>query len=830
MVEDRENGYIASHNLFLEIPDRKFKLEWATTQATALTALESNHYDLCLVDHQLVAANGLVLIHQAITEGCKTPFILLIEQRDLDIEVAAMQTGVADSLVKSQLDAVLLDHSVHYAIERTRTLEALQESESRLEGILGSLKDVVVWSTSWEPRRTIYVSRAVEKIYGRSVSEFFQIPDLWLQVIHPEDQAAARQGFQSLPETDAMDLEYRILRFDGEVRWIHNRGKLVRGLNGAAIRIDGIATDITERKQAQEALRESEERYALAVQGANDGLWDWNLRTHQIYFSPRWKSMLGYEESEIGHDPEAWLSRVHPDDRSTLQQRMNSHLAGETCHFESEYRLLHRDGSYRWFLSRGLAVRDAEGNVSRMAGSQTDITERKRVEEQLLHDALHDGLTNLPNRALFMNRLKHAVESAQRRKDYLFAVLFLDLDRFKVINDSLGHIVGDQLLSLIAQRLQTSVRTIDTVARLSGDEFAILLEDVTGVNDVTYVAERIQAALAQPFALEGHEVFATVSIGIALSDVSHHSAEDLLRDADTAMYRAKALGRSRYELFNPGMHTRVVALLHLENDLRRAVERQEFLLHYQPIISLANQRLIGFEALIRWQHPQRGLVPPAEFIPVAEETGLIIPIGQWVLQEACRQTQIWQTQYPRNPLLMISVNLSGRQFSEPNLIGQIEQVLQETHLPAHCLKLEITESVIMENAESARTMLLQLKALGVNLSIDDFGTGYSSLNYLHRFPLDTLKIDRSFISQIDSDGEQLEIVHTIVTLAWNLGMDVIAEGVETAKQLAQLKALKCEYGQGFFFSKPMDTTAATALLAQEMPGGFQRRMSPQASA
>lgn len=413
-----------------------------------------------------------------------------------------------------------------------------------------------------------------------------------------------------------------------------------------------------------------------------------------------------------------------------------------------------------------------------------------------------------------MERVDHALKLAKRHKDYLFAVLFLDLDRFKVVNDSLGHKIGDQLLIAIARQLEECLRTTDTVARLGGDEFTILLEDINDIKDATRVAERIQQAIHTPFNLSGQEVFTTASIGIALSSTGYDRTEDLLRDADIAMYRAKELGKARHEVFDKVMHAHALELLRLENDLRRALERQEFEVYYQPITSLFTGTLTGFEALLRWRHPERGLVSPLEFIPVAEETGLIIPLGQWVLREACRQLRTWQTQFPMKDPLKISVNLSGKQLKELDLIAQIDQILEETGLDGSHLKLEITESVLMDNADTATKMLLQLRARNIQLSVDDFGTGYSSLSYLHRFPVNTLKIDRSFVSQMNPNDRNSEIVRTIVTLAHSLRMDVIAEGVETPEQLSALKILKCEQGQGYFFSKPLTKEAAGKLLAQ----------------
>lgn len=586
--------------------------------------------------------------------------------------------------------------------------------------------------------------------------------------------------------------------------------KTVIGIIAAAIAVE------EERRWTQEALKESEERYALAVRAANDGLWDWNLITNEIYFSPRCKSMLGYESNEIGNSLEECFKRVHPDDIEQLKAALSAHLEGVTPHFENEHRRLHKDGSYRWILCRGLAVRDVDGKPYRIAGSQTDITDRKQAEEQLRHNAFYDALTQLPNRVLFMDKLSHAIARAKQSDNYLFAVLFLDLDRFKVINDSLGHLVGDQLLIAIARRVETCLRAGDTFARLGGDEFTILLDNIHDVEDAIQVSDRILQELTLPFNLNGHEVFTTASIGIALSTTNYDQPEDLLRDADTTMYRAKAGGKARFEIFDATMRTQAVARLQLETDLQWALKRQEFQLYYQPIVSLHTGRITGFEALVRLCHPVRGMVLPTEFIPLMEETGLIVPLGYWVLREACRQLKTWQMQFPATPLT-ISINLSSKQLLQPDLIEQIKQILQETNLEPRSLGLEITESAIIENAEAAAIMLSQLQRLGVRLYMDDFGTGYSSLSYLHRFPIDTLKIDRSFISNMSVDTEKIEIIRTVVTLAGNLSMNVVAEGVETNKQMHQLKALNCEFGQGYFFAKPLNSEMAEALIAVNLP-------------
>src|SRR5579872_2976409 len=574
-----------------------------------------------------------------------------------------------------------------------------------------------------------------------------------------------------------------------------------------------ISTQLSHKK-AQEALRESEERYALAARGANDGLWDWNLLTNAVYFSPRWKSMLGFQEHEVEDRLEEWFGRIHDADRERVREEITAHQRGLTPHFESEHRLLHKDGGFRWMLSRGLAVHDATGRALRMAGSQTDITERK----------VSDPLTGLPNRLLFIDRLGRLIKHSKRRQDHLFAVLFLDLDGFKMINDSLGHQAGDQLLVGVATRLEKCLRSSDTVARLGetftvarlgGDEFTILLDDIKEAADANRAAERLMKALAPPFFLSGKEVFTSVSIGIALGNAAYEKPEDLLRDADTAMYRAKSLGKARYEVFDADMRASVMARLQLETDLRRSIEREEFRNFYQPIVSLESGRIVGLEALLRWQHPQRGLLGPEEFIFVAEETGMIRELGWWSLREACRQMRDWRERSDAVLDLSVSVNLSVKQLLQPNLVEDIKKLLHEVSVPPQVLRFEITESAVMADPASATELLQQIKALGIRLAIDDFGTGYSSLSYLHRFPLDTLKIDRSFINNAAADGEGMEIARTIMPMAKNLRLDVVAEGVETVEQVALLKRLQCRYAQGYYFSRPLAPKDIGALLTED---------------
>jgi len=550
------------------------------------------------------------------------------------------------------------------------------------------------------------------------------------------------------------------------------------------------------------------DRFALALEASGDGAWDWDLRTKRLWVSDSWRAIAGV--AQLGDEPTAWTDRIHPADREHFDAAFAAHVEGRSERFENEHRLLHRDSSWRWVLARGALVKDRSGKPMRVAGSLMDVTQRKAVADRMLHDALHDPLTRLPNRALFLDLVKRAFSRARRREGYRFAVLFLDLDRFKAVNDGLGHAAGDELLVQMSARLHTCLREGDTLARQGGDEFTILLDDVREPSDATVVADRIHQVTTKPFAISGHEVFATASIGIALSAPTYTRPEDLLLDADTAMYRAKAQGRARTVLFDATMRERAPQLLDLEADLRRALVREEFRVHYLPIVEVATGRIQGLEALIRWAHPKRGLVSPEHFVPFAEETGLIVPIGRWLLDQAGQQFQECRRAAPATALTL-NVNLSSKQLLQNDLLEHIDKVLETNDLQPHDLVLELTESTF-QFSEQAAVRLAQLRARGVKLYMDDFGTGYSSLNALYRFQLDSLKIDKSLFSGGSPRGQAPELVRTIVSLARELGKDVIAEGVETAEQFGFLREVGCGAAQGFFFSPPVDGAMARALL------------------
>ena len=601
----------------------------------------------------------------------------------------------------------------------------------------------------------------------------------------------------------------------------------VRGLAALVLLFDFYAIyQHLQLHRIRRQLAERDQLFQLISENAADMIALVDCDGRRLYNSPAYQKVLGYSPEEL--KATSSIEQIHPDDRArVLKAAERASLSGRGERME--YRVRHKDGTWRTLESTASPIRNAKGQTEKLVIVNRDITERKRAEEMLVHNAFHDGLTNLPNRALFLDRLQHALTLSKKRSNYKFAVLLIDVDEFKIINDSLGHTAGDELLIQIGQRLKDSVRQVDTVsrprasevlgrptnddtlARLGGDEFTILLDDIRDPIEAVRVAERVQAELATPFVVNHQEIVISASIGIASSTSPHTQAEDLLRDADIAMYRAKRAGKARCEVSDTAMHANAVKRLRLETDLRKALDQGEFRVYYQPIVSLQTGKITGFEALTRWQRPE-GILPPIEFIAVAEEIGLIIPMNRQLLREACQHLRSWQSEFPSSPPLTMSVNITSREFAQPDLASEIRKSLEQTGVDPGCLQLEITETIAMGDAEKSGHVLAQLKATGIGLSIDDFGTGYSSLSRLRRIPVDTLKIDRAFISHMDSDPENREIVRIIIMLAHNLGLKVVAEGAETEEHINLLKQLNCEMAQGYFFSRPADDQAMAKLL------------------
>jgi len=872
-----DNRQIADVTASSILPTLGYRALVAYGSYPALDLIREHHQQisLMLVDMQMPGLNGLELLRKVAEEGYNIPAILATAHGSEQVAVEAFRLGVQDYLNKP-IEIEELGAAITRALSETR----LQDQKEKLTiqmreqvSWLTALSNVGRSVTSTLNVTTV-LRRIVEAgVYlTRADQGFIALIDtesdrLFLRAVKNVDEQHI-DTFR-VPVKDSLvgrafetHRPVRRTRKDREKSLKVSTGYLVHSLihvpiiyqgralgvlsvnnhiqsrsfsekdeavltslaDYAAIAIENANSfeqarkELDERKKIAAALEESEERYALAVNGANDGIWDWDLKSDKVYYAPRWKSMLGYEDDEIGDTPDEWFSRVFEDDLEHTRMEISAHIRKRTSHFTNEHRLLHKDGSYHWVLCRGMAVWDDSGRAIRIAGSISDITDRKTAEERLIHDAFHDALTNVSNKALFVDRLTQAILRSKRSPGYRFAVLFMDLDRFKDINDSLGHIVGDHMLVEVAKILQKRVRSVDTLARYGGDEFIILLDDIKDEQGAVQVAEWIIDQLSKPIQVNGHEVFTSTSIGVVCSTPEYETNEEIIRDADIAMYFAKNLGGNRSEIFKPPMRQRVLDRLSLETDLRKAISAGELRVFYQPIADLGSGLLMGFEALVRWQHPEKGLLQPFEFVPLAEETGMIVAIDRWMLQKACQQIHAWNQKYKLENDLTISVNISARHIASPELREYVAKVLDETGLNPNNLKLEITEFSIVDHNEITASAFSNLQELGVQIQIDDFGIGYSSLGYLSSFPINALKIDQSFVGRIVEDTNQRDIVQAIISLTERLNVKVIAEGVETFEQLNQLRELGCQLGQGYLLSIPMDIDAAEELLKEISQG------------
>lgn len=864
--DNRQLGSFLTEQL---LPSLGYQSRQVFNGATALVEIHNTKPSLLLLDLELPDITGLDLLRQLQQTGISVPTILLTAHGSEQIAADAFRLGVQDYLIKP-VDEDHLAEAISRALEESRLraekaqlLSELNDQVNRLltfskigqsvtstlelDEVLRRIVEAGVLLTQADEGFLALVDHDSGNLYLRAsknlngqITSSLQVPvaDSLLGEVLTSGQPMRKitDSSEQLLKIGTGLLVNSLLNVPifakGRplgVLSVDNRQKrqpfsqrdemlLASLADYAAVALENANLyqqarfEIAERERVEAALRESEERYALAARGANDGIWDFNLKKNSIHLSDRWKEMLGYAKSEIGDNPNEWFNRVHPDDVQSLRQSLNALVNGKIPHLELEYRIRHKNSGYRWMLVRGVAVQDFDGGIERIAGSQTDISDRKEVEARLLHDAFHDKLTGLPNRAMILDHLHKAIQRVHQQPEYTFAVLFLDLDQFKDVNDSLGHPTGDQLLISVAQTLKNALRRSDTVARLGGDEFVILLDGISSGEDAIEKCKEILAILKSPVQLGRHNISITTSIGIVLSSTGYSRPEDVLRDADIAMYAAKNRGKATYLLFNPQMRLEIMERLALEADIQGALEKDQLKVYYQPIISLQEGTLTGFEALVHWLHPQHGLLTAGQFLQLAHETGVILPIDWWVLEAACSQVQVWQARYGLQPPLKASVNFGSSILMHADFRKSTMEVLEKTGLPPQNLLLEIPESIVALNNETVSHVIAELREAEIGVQIDDFGKGYSSLRYLKNLPINALKIDSVFVHQIQEDGQNTEIPRMLINLAHEIGVQTIAEGIEQPAQLRRLRDLGCDFGQGFLFSNPLETSRAEEMI------------------
>jgi diguanylate cyclase (GGDEF)-like protein/PAS domain S-box-containing protein len=710
--------------------------------------------------------------------------------------------------------------------ERKRAEKALADTEQRYRTLVEQIPAVTYIDPVDDPDTSLYTNPQIERMLGYTPEEW-RTQKQWPKCLHPEDRErilAADERFEA-GDGEPFSEEYRLLARDGSVVWVREEAVLLKAEMGEPLYWQGVIFDISEQKEAEQQLREAEKRYRALVENVPVVAYTQEVGNYKtaVYVSPRIEDLTGYRPEEFGEDRELWYGVLHPDDRWVVAaEDERTERTGET--FAMEYRMVHRDGHVLWVRDQSVLVRDDTGKPLYWQGVMSDITERKYLEDQLEYRAFHDHLTDLPNRRLFLDRLHQALDRTRRRTDQQVAVLFMDLDEFKTINDSLGHEAGDLMLKAVAGRMESCLRPEDSLARFGGDEFVVLLEAIGDLEVAVQVAERITTEIGRPFVLEGKELFFSSSIGISVGNARTKSPEGLLRDADTAMYRVKAEGGA-FRVFDPAMYERNKGHIELEDDLRRALEtpHEQLPVLYQPMASIPTGEIVGMEALLRWDHQEHGRLAPATFVPMAEETGLIVPLGRWVLQEACRRAREWQDSYPRAVSLTMAVNLSARQLRNTELVREVEDILRRTALDPRSFTLEITESILVEMGGSSIGTLQRLKALGVRLAIDDFGEGYSSLSYLRYLPVDLLKLDRVLVKDLDKDRKNLAIVRAALDIGHALGIEVVAEGVQTQEEFEELRKLGCDMGQGNYWWGPLPPGEARALLTSNLPSAPDTR-------
>lgn len=744
----------------------------------------------------IVISLGLLAITMLAMESSVLSRVYTLGQQVVNI-ARAKNLGLRVSLTGKD-ELTYLSKNINEMLEALdQTGNTLREKEGQLlltQFSIDNASDSLFWTNA--QGSIIYVNKSVRDMTGYSLEELRKL------TIFDLNQQFTREGWDRfivwLKKRRSITIESHLMTKSGIRLPVESTSNYLE--YKGEIYIFASLRDVSDKKRSRQALKESQERYALALNGSNDGIWDWDLRANQVYYSDRMMNILGNPQP-VQNPENLWREMIYPDDQRRFKDALELHISGKTPHFENEHRIISPDGKVHWVLVRGLALRDHDGQVYRISGSLSDVSARKEIEQQLRHDAMHDVLTGLPNRLYFTEQVKRVLEHIHRHPGQQSSILLLDLDQFKLINDSLGHAAGDELLRQVSKRLMDCIRPDDTIARFSGDEFAILLEGIPDHRDAFRIASRIHESFSPPFIIDLRPIFSSASIGIVLITDQYHDYEEVIRDADIAMYRAKAAGRGNIQDFDSQMHETSLRQFQLESDLRKAIENKEFLLYYQPIVSAFTGKIIGAEALIRWNHPKQGMISPGEFIPLAESSGLILPIGEWVLDTACRfsaqMNQNWATPIP------VSINVSAKQIVDDSFIEILQRTIHRYNINPACLYIEITESAAMFNLEKTVDILKEIKRMGIHIAIDDFGSNYASLAYLKQFPAHILKIDRSFIQDIHTNEHDFAITAAVIAMSHIIGLKVIAEGIENIDQLNHLRLQQCDSIQGFFASRPL---------------------------